>query len=65
MDEFELLARLGVAVVEVEGMTHPVCYVSTQNVGLLRAGLDAERRLAAGALLLDLALRQFAAHQGP
>jgi len=56
VDDWDLLARFGVKVLEVDDLPDPVCFVPTQGVGLVRAGLSPDRRMAIGAKLLAIAL---------
>ena len=44
MDDDDLLTALGVTVVEVEGLPSQGCWVKSQRVVLVRAGLDDEAR---------------------
>lgn len=57
MDEFEMLARLGVAVAEVPGLRSVGAFVQTHQVALVRADLCPADRRAVGAVLLTTALQ--------
>lgn len=56
MSTYELLAVLGIRVVEVPDLRDIVCFVPTQRVALLRAGIDDAEREAVGDWLLTEAM---------
>jgi hypothetical protein len=60
LESIELLERFGVEVAYIRGMLNEACYVTSQNVGLIRAGLTDVEREAAAALILSAVLL----HQG-
>lgn len=53
-----LLGLAGVTLVEVQGLKDWVCWVSSQHVGLIRAGLSEEDREAAAEWLMVEACRE-------
>lgn len=57
-----MLARFGVKVAYIVGMANEGCYVRSQNVGLIRAGLTDEVREDAAAQILSAALSHRSAH---
>ncbi|RHA38680.1 hypothetical protein [Cellulomonas rhizosphaerae] len=52
MDEYEVMERLGVAVVEVDELCREGSYVPGLNLAVVRRGLTPERREAIGVWLL-------------
>ncbi len=63
-DEWDTLRAMGWTVVEVPGIPDRSCLVTSQRVVLLRAGLTASDRAAAGVSMLDGALgHESRAHQ--
>lgn len=65
VDELEIMARLGITVIEVAGLPDPVAYVARESVCLIRHGLDPERRQAAGSAALASALRHWSRQPRP
>lgn len=61
----KLLEAIGVHIFDVPLMPDPVCYVSTQRVGLIRAELAGPARDAALGWLFQRACRQDAPQDHP
>jgi hypothetical protein len=61
MESVELLERFGTTVKYVHGMPDHGCYVSSQNVALIRQGLTGAELEAAAAQLLAAVLQQLSA----